>query len=345
MSFGGDHPLSRIVKKLYQVISSREFLAWTIGGWILYYVSSMIWTQETFTYFMQKLHDNLWIQTPFVLFLISGYLNLMRSAVRHFRKNKWGFLPFLFLPLGLMVFFTGFFISATTRQFEWLTVGKGDLIQPKWSGEQYRVDAIDPGIKERLLDIDMESGEGLFKYEPKVTVSDRYAGTFKVGAFPPAKIGDTYFHILNFGLSPRISLSVGGEVKATDRVPLRILMPGSSDTFEIQPLPYKFLVSLEPEKTIQKGRLKASEFNIRSPLYRIRVLEGEKVIAEAVSKKGVSFGNMEVDFLEQGFWVQLEIVRDRGVPLIIGGIMLTLTGILFSLCGALFGAIRKGIPR
>jgi hypothetical protein len=293
---------------------------------------------------MQKLGSSRMIQALFIIFLVSGYLNFLRAAVFHLRKNIGRSLLLLVLPLGVLIFLTGFFISGTSRQTEWLVVRNGEFVQPRWSSEQYRVDAIRPGIKERFLDIDLENNGGLFKYEPKVTVSDRLARTFEIGAFPPTKIVDTYLHVLNFGLAPGISFSEDGEEKARDYVPLKILGPNSTDTFSLQPLPYKFLISLEPEKTLQKGTLKAQEFNIRSPLYRIRVLEGEKVIAEAVSKDSIAFNNMKLGFFEPGFWVQLEVVKDRGVPLVIGGIFLALAGIPAFFFGVLVNIIRKNIP-
>jgi len=343
MTFGVLRSMFKVIKATAGLLSSSAFLIWLIGGWILYYVSSMIWTKESFAYFIAGMGSNLFIKIPFLLFLLSGYLHFIRVFIRTFRMNKGQLLTGVFLHIGILLFFTGFFISASARQFDWIVAGAGDSIQPKWSTEKYRMKAIDPGLKERFLDIDIGSGKGLFKYEPKFTLQDRLSRTFEVGAFPATKIDDTYYHILNFGLSPGMSLSEGDEVKAQGRVPLKILGPGSTDFFEIQPLPYKFLISLEPEKVIRKGALKASEFNIRSPLYRVRVLEGEKVIAEAVSKESILFNNMKLVFFEPGYWVQMEVVKDRGVPFIISGIFLIAAGLPLFMIGVALRIIQKNI--
>lgn len=343
MRAAGTGPLPESLKRLFAVLASPEFLCWTIGSWVIYYVSSMIWAKESFAYFMQKLGSSLFFQVPFVLFLVSGYLNLLRSAASRSGQRSWRSLLFLVLPLGLLLYGTGFFVGATSRHFEWLVVKSGEFIQPKWSPEQHRIEMIRPGVRESFLDTDLENNGGLFKYEPQVTVSNREGKTFVIGAFPPAKLGNTYFHVLNFGLAPGISFSENGEEKVRDYVTLRILGPGSNDTFELQPLPYKFLISLEPEQTPQKGAQKAAEYNLRSPRYRVRVLEGEKVIAEAVSKDGIAFNNMALGFFEPGYWVQLEAVKDRGVPLVVSGIFLVLAGVPAALCGLLLGLRRKSI--
>jgi hypothetical protein len=329
---------------IFGFLSSREFLAWIIGGWILCYASSMIWTKESFAYFMTGLGSNIFIQTLFVLFLISGYLNLIRSSICKFKKSRWKFFAGVLLPLGILLFFTGFFISAATRQFDWILVGTGDFIKPKWSSEQYRVEAIDPGVKERFLDIDTEyAGKGLFKYEPKVTVRDSASALFEIGAFPPAKINDTYYHILNFGLAPGMSISRGDEVQAEGYMALRMLMPGSSDSFEIQPLPYKFIISLEPERIISKGKTEAAEYNIREPNYRVRVYEAETLIAETVSKEGIEFRNHKLTFSGTDFWVQLEVVKDYGYPVILAGILISLIGIPVFLSGFFYSLISQRV--
>jgi len=343
MSIVPQQLVSGIARKFFRILSSKEFLAWLIGGWILLYVSSMIWTKESFAYFMGALQDNAFVQIPFVLFLVSGFLNLIIGSAHVFKADKMRFIAVTLFPLGIMLFLTGFFISATTRDLKWILIQAGDTIQPQWGSAAYRVESIDPGVRERFLDIDIESGRGFFKYEPKVTVRDRSSGTFEIGAFPPKRIGNTYYHILNFGLAPNISLSENGVLQAREYVPLRILGPDSVDTFEIQSLPYKFMLSLEPERTIQKGGMQAREFDINSPRYRVRVLEGEKVVAEEITKQSIRFHNLEMGFSDPGFWVMLEIVKDYGVLIILAGLLVAAAGMPLFIAGTLVMLFKKNV--
>ena len=334
----------KALKIFLNILSSREFLIWIIGGWTIYYVFSAIWMKEAFAHFSNGLRRNLLIQVPFAVFLISGYLNLLSSAIDVFKKGMGRLLAWIILPAGILIFFTGFFISINARQFEWIVAGEGHDIKPKWSSASYRITNVNSGIKASFLDIDIDTGKGIFKYEPKLTVMDNNLKTYEVGAFPPTKIDDAYYHILNFGLAPGIRLLENDSVKDEGYMPLRILQPGSSDSFEIKPYPYKFLVSLEPEKVIQKGNMKASEFNTKDPLYRVRILDGEKIITEGISKEEIRFNNLTLKFFDPTFWFQLEVVKDPGVPVILSGILMIIIGIILLLLRFLFKIIfRKNI--
>lgn len=327
MTFGVQRSTFSVFKVALRILSSKVFLLWLMGCWVVFYVTIAVWTNETFAQFAENLRNNPLVQFPFVLFLVGGYLNIVRAARERIQQGKARLFAWMVLPLGIMVFLTGFFISITTRQFEWPIVGEGHIVTPGWAMESYRITGVRPGIRERFLDIDVGRGKGIFSYEPKLTMTDSSSKTYEVGAFPPTKIDDTYYHILNFGLAPGVSLSEGGSVKDQGYTVLRILGPGSSDYFEIPPYPYRFLVSLEPEKTFQKGSLRASEFNLKSPTYKVRVFEGEKVIAEGISKEGIRFDNLTLSFFEPTFWIQLEAVKDPGLPVILTGLALVLAGI------------------
>lgn len=312
---------------MFVLLSSPEMLFWIVGLWLSYYTTLVIWDKEAFSNYITGLTTKRILQAPFVLFLIVGYLNLVRVVNKAGGRSIGRTLMKAVLPLGLLLALTGAFISITTRQFEWIMALPGDGIRPRWSSDRITVEDVDPGIHDRILDIDLEKGVGLFKYEPKVTIRSSRSEVHQIGAFPPSKIGDTFFHVLNFGLAPSLTISEQGVIRAQEFVPLKILAPGSSDTFEIQPLPYTFLISLEPERVHQKGAVTASEYNMRDPLYRIRVLEERDVIAEEVTKERISFKNNTLGFHKPMFWVQLEVVKDRGVYLIVAGLFLVLIGI------------------
>lgn len=333
--------LRKLPARILTLFSTREMLFWLMGLWIIYYTSAMIWDREAFAHFISRLKLNLVMQLPFLLFLFSGYLNLVRAFRSAWRESAVKILLSGALPLGLLLVFTGVFISITTRQLEWIMAMPGDSIQPRWVDFGYKVEEIDPGIKERILDTDSDEGSGLFKYEPKITVKDKRSVVHKIGAFPPSKIGDSFFHVLNFGLAPFLSISEQGVVKGQEYVPLKILAPGSSDSFEIQPLPYKFLISLEPDKVYQKGTVKAAEYNTRDPLYRIRVMEGQELIAEDITREQLHFKNMTLGLQKPVFWVQLEAVKDRGVYFILVGLFLLSAGIPLYCVQLLLRIFRK----
>jgi len=317
----------KVFEMPFRVLSSKTFLLWLIGGWIIYYVSSAIWMRESFANFVVGMQTKLAIRILFILFLISGYLNIVRVSMDIFKKGRLLFFTWIFFPLGFIVFLSGFFISISTRQFDWITVGEGHTVKPRWSSETCTIGSIKSGLEDSFLDTDVRFGKGIFKYEPKITILDKTSKAFEVGAFPPTKIGNTYYHILNFGLAPGIRLSEKGSVRAEGYMPLKILLPGSSDYSEIQPYPYRFLISLLPEKTIQKGSETASQFNLKKPVYKIKVFKGEKVIAEGDSREEIKFDDITISVFDSTFWILLEAVKDLAVPVVLSGIFLTALGI------------------
>jgi hypothetical protein len=312
-----------------RILASKAFLLWMIGGWILYYVISAIWLREAFGAFVAGIRENLFMQVPFVLFLLSGYLNLIRASRDVFRRSKIHFIAWIILTAGTLLFVTGFFMSATMRESGQRIIGEGEMIDPPWGKDSYRAIRIDPGLKDHLNSTDTASD--IFAHEPKLTVMDRDSRTFEIGAFPPAKFAATYYHIVNFGIAPGVRLFEGNQVKSEGYMILRIITPGSSDYFELPRYPYRYLVSMEPEKTVQQGHMKTSQFNLKDPVFHVRVFQGKKVIAEGDPGKGIAINDVTLYFFKPTFWVLLEAVKDPGVPVMHAGLVLTVFGIPLSL--------------
>jgi hypothetical protein len=321
----GERCAAIVMKRIIGIFSSITFLMWIAGSWIAFYVLTAIWTREAFALFVAGVGGNTFFKIPFVLFLVSGYCNLIRLSGEALKNRRILYILRFVLPLGVMLFFTGFFLSLSTKQFKWIVVGEGESMQLPWSDQRYMVTSIKPGLRTSFLDIE-EEGAGIFAYEPKVILTDRSSQLYEVGAFPPTRIGSTYYHILNFGLAPGVRISDEIKVRKEGYMPLRLLPPGNDDFFEIAPYPYRFLINLEPEKVVWKGKRAASQFSIAPPRYRVRVFKGEKVIAEAVSKEKITFDNFTLSFFEHAYWVQIEVVKDAGA-------LIMLTGILFMCIG------------
>jgi hypothetical protein len=171
-----------------------------------------------------------------------------------------------------------------------------------------------PGLRPNILDTELDIG--IFAHEPKLTLMDRSSQKFTVGAFPPKKLGNTYYHILNFGIAPGIRFLRGDEVLTAGYMPLRILTFGSSDFFEIPPYPYRFLVSLEPDKTLLKGDAISSQYNLERPVYRVRVFRGDTVIKDGNSREGIIFDGYSLYFFQPSYWILLEAVKDPALQIL-----------------------------
>lgn len=312
----------RLLKTLINLLSSKEFLLYLIGGWIIYYITSAIWTKEAFANFVLGLEKNPLIQTCYILFLISLYLNLgraiksRRAEEQKSRSFKY-LLMWLPLPLGIIIFLTAFFVSINVRHTNWLLVGEGETVAPRWEATQYIVSAVRPALQEEMTEIGADSR--IFVHEPKIILTDEMQNHFEVGVYPPKKIQGTYYHILNFGLAPGIKLLEDNNIKAEGYMPLRILPPGKDDFFEIPPYPYRFSLKL------------MLPYNLKVPVYETRIFKGERLVFEGNSKDRINFDNLELSFFEPTYWVLLEVVKDPAVSVILFGIFLTVIGIPVSL--------------
>ena len=129
----------RFVTVMVRLLSSKAFLLWLTGGWLMFYIVSAIWLEEAFAGFVRNLAENNSMKIPFVLFLISGYMNLFRALREKVREGKIRPVVWAVLPFGVMIFLSGFFLSISTRQSQWLLVGDGHEISPVWSNESYLV--------------------------------------------------------------------------------------------------------------------------------------------------------------------------------------------------------------
>ena len=313
------------MRGLLRVISGKGFLLWLIMGWILFYVTLAVWSKEAFARSVIWLGNNPLVQAPYVLFLISGVLNLVRAFRETIKRGVVRFSMWVLLPAGILMLLVGFFLSANLRQSDWIIAGEGDVLNPRWQESPYVLSEIKPPLKDELFAVE---GESVFKYEPKVTVSAD-GESFIVGVYPPTMIRGTYYHILDFGLAPGIRLKKGNEVLQERYVPVKILPPRSEGVFEVSP--YKFFLKIAPDRTVRKGMAKAKLYSLVSPAYEVRVVRGDEVVFEGSSRDGIFFEGRELSFFEPTYWVRLEVVSNPAMNILIAGVAVTGAGVL-SMC-------------
>ncbi len=320
------------------VLSSKVFLLWMVGGWFVYYVISSIWMDEAFVIFASGVRQNPFIMIPFIIFLLSGYMNFVRVLKSRLRESAAGGVLWCILPLGLLIFLTGFILSLSLRESGRLMIGEGNVVKPPWVREIYNVTKIIPGIKDSVLDSAIT--QGVFSHEPGLTLVNKLGGAYEVGAFPPSKINNTYYHILNFGIAPGVRLFEGDSIRYSGFQPIRILTPGSSDFFEIPKYPYRFLITLEAERVIQTGSAYSSQYNLKIPLYHVRVYKGSELVAEGDSSVAIRFDNFTLNFFKHTYWAMLEAAKDPGQPVLKIGLLFILLGGPVSLVRGILRAFR-----
>jgi hypothetical protein len=239
--------------------------------------------------------------------------------------------------MGVALFLVSSFLSLTTREVRWQLLGKGDPLQVPWERRVFRVDRIESALRESML---RTEDSLIFDYEPVTFLSDSAGNRYRVGAFPPRKVGRSYMHVLNFGIGPGVELSRGGRLLTRGYYALRLVPFGVTDSFEIKPMPYKFYLTILPNDLIRKAGEEVRVYNLERPRYRVEILRGDRTVFSGETEDTVVFENeMRLRFLKPENWVLLQAVYDPFYLPYVGGLILLLTGLaLYPL--SLFG--RRG---
>ena len=114
-------------------------------------------------------------------------------------------------------------------------------------------------------------------------------------------------------------------------VALRLTPFGVVDTFEMEPNPYRFYVSVVPNNTVKKGREIARDYDLEKPRYHIEIVRGDRAIyaGDVETDKDTAFdGQMTLRFFTPSDWVLLDIAYDPFLPWFVTGIVLLIAGAL-----------------
>lgn len=313
------------LETLIAFLGSRTLTLWVAMIGILYYLSVAVWSKEAFAAFIINLAENNLFRFGFLLFWVNIAIR-MAAALRRLWPVKTAFYLRFPLYVGLLIFLLSFFMSLNVRDFRWMVVGEGDVIEVPWEDTPFRVLHIEPAIKRNAI---VTADSPIFAYEPSLTAGDRFGQQHRVGAFPPIRVRSSYMHILNFGIGPGIELREGGEVLRRGEVALRLIPFGSVDSFEIQPLPYKVYMSVLPNRVLKKGKETARDYDLTKPLYHVEIVKGDRTIAKGDTAERIAFdGDLSLAFFTPADWVHLEIVYDPFRAWFLAGLALLLTGLI-----------------
>jgi hypothetical protein len=147
----------RASRSLTEILSSKELLLWLLGAWVLYYVTSAFLLDEAFATFVHGLRASFLIRIPYVLLIVSGFLNVVRVVRQRWHRGRAYALLSVVLPFGVVVFLAGFLLSASYRQTLWVQVGEGQVVTPPWAAQTLEVGPIKPSLDTETLQSEMES--------------------------------------------------------------------------------------------------------------------------------------------------------------------------------------------
>lgn len=312
---------------------------WMLAAWILYYVTRAVTGKEAFSSFVLSLGRSPLPQGLFVLFLLVSLGSLLRFALRRFRHSRLTAPLWCLLPLGLWLYLLGFFISAVFSQSGSIFVGLGDEVRPPWQARAYRVAAMESGFKPEILDIDTGQSP-VFRFEPKVYLAGGES-IHEVGAFPPTRVGNTYYHILDFGIAPGVRIYEGSRLLYEQYVIQRLLPPGRQDDFVLDSFAdYRFVVSMAPKRYIVKGEKKVGVYEPDSARYNVVVQRGQEILLDTSTEGSIVLDGLDVQFMRPRYWVRLEGASNPGMGIFATGVVLCLVGLPVTLMVLFVSALR-----
>ncbi len=311
--------------RLMSFIGSTTLTVWLVGLFIVYYLSMAVWSKEAFATYITHLSRNNLFRIFYIIFFLNVTARIF-SAFRALWSSKIRF--FLRLPLyaGLVVFLFSFFMSLNIREYKWLIVGEGDVVELPHELGLLRIVRVESALKKRALRTEEAV---IFDYEPKVVLQDERGERHTIGAFPPRLVSGTWMHILNFGIGPGVELRRDGEALFKGEIALRLTPFGSVDSFRIEPFPYKFYVSILPNRIVRKGKEAGRDYDLSAPRYQVAVAKGDKMIAKGETDAELMFdGDMSLKFFPPSDWVALDIAHDPFYPWFVSGLLLLLIGVV-----------------
>lgn len=316
--------MKNAILKSLEFLRSAALTVWLTGLFAVSYLTVAVWSREAFAKFITYLGSSHLFRALYLLFFVNVALRIFGRIARS-RPPRLRLCLQLPLMLGFLVFLASLFLSLNMRKKVWLPpLGLGDVITVPWSGERYLIRSVEPALKRKAL---RTEGSAIFDYEPGVTLLDEQNAIHVVGAFPPRRVGSSYLHVLNFGIGPGVELKKGSDVVSGGFVALRLTPFGSVDTFVLPRASYTFYLSIIPDNTVKKGRETALHYDLEKPKYRVAVVKGDAVIAQAETDSSLSFdGEYTLKFSTPSDWVVLELAYDPFLSVFVFSVFLMALG-------------------
>lgn len=260
--------------------------------------------------------------------------DMTTSGIRRI-SGSLSFLPGTLFRAGLITVLIALMVTAHTRKAFDTTIRQGERKNIAGSG------VFLAELKADLPADYMQIGEeGTFLLN---RVSGRVAYSGKSAVITPgfpARINDLWFRIAHLGYFQTFKATVHGMTRE-QTIDLDVLPPGRQDT-ALLPSGLVLTISLDPDRTIEKGLLKGRQYNLSDPVYRVGIQQGKKQSEEKRLGPGerTVLGPVRLALGQRGLYVRLQVIADPALPWLYGGVIIMLAG-LFAMVSRFFWYERE----
>lgn len=264
-----------------------------------------------------------------------------KGRVVYSRKGERGFWGSISFHAGMCMVLTGAFISAQTSFYGRIVLTEGFDTDP--ARELKRLSENDRYVFP-IRKIMLGSFKPLYRdgfpldYAAEIVNLDNngreYLETVRVNE--PMRAGGYQFLLGKYGFAPRLVLKDGtGKVISDDIINLVVFNPEQEDSFPLLDREVKAKVHFYPDFYInmEEGRPATRSRIPKNPVFAISIERKGGSIDAGFVKLGDSIGfeGYTLEFRDLRYWVQLDVSRDSGVPVITAGFFVIILGLFLRL--------------
>lgn len=266
------------------------------------------------------------------LLLLSATSRVVQAARQRWRDGWVAAALWAVAPLGALLAGGAWLGSAATFERHAAHLMTDDTVSVPWEDGVYQLEQMDLGLREEVL-LPAPGEASLLVREPTVTLSSA-AGRAAVGVFPPAALGETFWHISDVGLAPGVRIRNAHGPHVEGHFMVEVLPPGRVGTFRIPNAPYLFELVLAAGAPPDSDRSRPLACNLRQPTYDVTVRWGDAWKVQGSSAGATRFDGLTMTFVQSEHWVRLEAGRNPFRLPLAAGLLMVLSGLPLGLAGA-----------
>lgn len=244
----------------------------------------------------------------------------LRIKARGFAQSgRWSFLPGLILRAGIVMLVIALLLSAHLRKTEYIMLTEGRAATAL--GRHIALKGINSDLPAEFLQMGETGSFRIKNVSAQAQIDDK---PIALDAGFPTASGTFFFRVSDMDFAAEIILDGRDKVSLN----LDVLPPGNTAKVEIGGETLTF--RLEPEKTIKKGLITGKLYNLKTPFYRIALLDKDgRQLGETTLRAGTSaeVAGLKISLSEPMVFLKIQVVRDPALWLVYLGLITALLGL------------------
>jgi hypothetical protein len=329
--------MKELIKSMLRLIGGRDVLIFLTITFAFYAVVEKTGIFRVEPSSMRQVFHSVPVKIFSILIALNALTGMVFTALNREIKRKAGFILFslslVFLTAGIWVSaqtcfegrtqivednsFTAFptqYIKETLYMMENAKMPQVGLtvtdIRPELSGEKDKLKEVTAGVLYTSRTTDKIHRGTLSSKWPLIT-------------------DWTLVRIADFGYSVHYILMDLGEKQLENReVNMKLFPPGAEEFFDVMFMGYMFHVRLYPDYVDNDGRPDSVSAYPENPVFNLRIVRNKDIVFNGLLEptNKLRFDNNVITLPGVKMWIEVELVRDLGLPIAAAGMFLMVIG-------------------